>query len=71
MPETIVIVLPTIVETPSRVVLFDEITIERIGELAVFAPVKSTQALHQQFSLWQKPYAESKNRLSSHRNETP
>jgi putative transposase len=25
----------------------------------------------QQFSLWQKPYAESKNRLSSYRNETP
>jgi len=39
VPETIVIVLPTIVEIPSRVVLFDEITIERSGELAVFAPV--------------------------------
>ena len=28
------------------------------------------EARFQQFSLWQKPYAESKNRLSSYRNET-
>jgi hypothetical protein len=28
-------------------------------------------AFGKQFSLWQKPYLESKNRLSSYRNETP
>jgi hypothetical protein len=33
--------------------------------------IYSKLPLIQQFSLWQKPYAEGKNRLLSYRNETP
>jgi hypothetical protein len=39
--------------------------------IAVEFQVKTGQTNSQQFSLWQKPYAESKNRPSSYRNGTP